>query len=126
MKVLLLDDDNFLRDMYTTKFINEGHEVHPVASGVDGLRALEEIKDIEVVLVDMIMPGMSGVEFITRATALPSSANTKFIVLSNQGQEADIAEAKKAGAIGYIIKAHSVPSEVVTKVLAYVTESPNT
>jgi len=122
MKILLLDDDNFLRDMYATKFTNEGHEVHPVASGVDGLRVLQDVKDIDVVLVDMIMPGMGGIEFITQAKAMSLSETTKFIVLSNQGQDSDIEEAMQAGAIGYIIKAHSIPSEVVSKVLEYLKE----
>lgn len=122
MKIVLLDDDNFLRDMYGTKFTEEGHEVHPAASGVEGLRLLEEVKDVDVVLVDMIMPGMSGLEFITQAKALAAAEKAMFIVLSNQGQESDIEDATKAGAAGYIIKAHSIPSEVVTKVLAYVNE----
>jgi DNA-binding NarL/FixJ family response regulator len=67
-------------------------------------------------LVDMIMPGMTGVELLSQLkTAMPDLA-MKRIVLSNQGQDQDIEEATEAGAIGYIIKAQSVPSEVVKKV----------
>ena len=106
--------------MYALKFTEEGHEIHPAASGVEGLRLLEEVEGVDVVLVDMIMPGMNGLEFIEQAKTLPAAENAKFIVLSNQGQESDIADATKAGAIGYIIKAHSIPSEVVKEVVSYV------
>lgn len=116
MKILLVDDDTFLRDMYATKFIECGHNVTPALHAADALRVLESTTDFDLLLVDMIMPGMTGCELMTQIHQVLPDITMKFIVLSNQGQDQDIAEAKDAGAIGYIIKAQSVPSEVVKKV----------
>ena len=116
MKILLVDDDTFLRDMYATKFIECGHDVTPAIHASDALRILSTVTDFDLMLVDMIMPGMTGVELLTEIKSNMPDLKMKKIVLSNQGQDQDIEEANEAGAIGYIIKAQSVPSEVVKKV----------
>lgn len=116
MKVLLVDDDAFLRDMYATKFIECGHEVEAVDHGSKALEFLKKDDDYDVILVDMVMPGMSGVELITNIKKEKLLNKAHCIVLSNQGQQADIDEAIEAGAESYIIKAEHLPSEVVEKV----------
>lgn len=118
MKLLLVDDDAFLRDMYATKFTECGHEVDAADSATAALLKIEQDQTFEVVVLDMIMPGMSGVELITTIRRNFPKLETKFIVLSNQGQTEDIEEAMEAGACGYIIKAESIPSDVVKKVEA--------
>lgn len=116
MKILLIDDDAFLRDMYATKFSECGHTVDAADSAVAALSKLQQSVDFDVILLDMIMPGMSGVELIKEIKTRYPESPAKYIVLSNQGQHEDIDEATAAGAIGYIIKAESIPSEVVKKV----------
>ncbi len=116
MKILLVDDDIFLRDMYATKFLECGHQVTPAVHAADALRILETDQGFDLMLVDMIMPGMTGVELMTEIKNVFPDISMKSIVLSNQGQDQDIEEANVAGAIGYIIKAQSVPSEVVKRV----------
>ena len=64
MKILLVDDDTFLRDMYATKFVECGHEVTTAVHAADGLRLIEQDDTYELVIVDMIMPGMTGVEMM--------------------------------------------------------------
>jgi CheY-like chemotaxis protein len=116
MKILLVDDDNFLRDMYATKFTQGGHFVETVDSGVQALISLQKDATYDVVLLDMVMPGMSGVELLENIRKDFPTLKAKLIVLSNQGQEEDVREATEAGANAYIIKAESVPSEVLAKV----------
>ncbi|MFM2340130.1 MAG: hypothetical protein RLZZ360_766 [Candidatus Parcubacteria bacterium] len=116
MKILLVDDDTFLRDMYATKFVECGHDVTTAVHAADGLRIMEQDSSFDLIIVDMIMPGMTGVELMEELSRIYSDKKFKFIVLSNQGQDQDIEEAKAAGAIGYIIKAQSIPSEVVKRV----------
>jgi len=116
MKILIVDDDAFLRELYAMKFIECGHDVITALHASDALRILEQGDVFDLMLVDMIMPGMTGVELLNEIKKMVPKVKMKLIVLSNQGQDQDIEEAKKAGAIGYIIKAQSIPSEVVKKV----------
>ena len=116
MKILLVDDDNFLRDMYATKFSQGGHEVEAVESGAKALTVLTRASDFDVVMLDMVMPGMTGMELLRAIKEQFPDLTAKLVVLSNQGQEEDIQEAMDAGATAYIIKAESVPSEVLAKV----------
>lgn len=116
MKLLLVDDDAFLRDMYATKFGELGHEVDAAENGAAALRKLEQDPNFDVVLLDMIMPGMSGVDLIKAIHERLPEVKAKCIVLSNQGLDEDIEQATAAGAVGYIIKAEAIPSDVVKKV----------
>lgn len=118
MKLLLVDDDAFLRDMYATKFAECGHVIEAADSAVDALQKIQQNPNFDVVLLDMIMPGMGGVELISAIKERFPDMKAKYIVLSNQGQHEDIEEAKQAGSDGYIIKAECIPSQVVKKVEA--------
>ena len=118
MKLLLVDDDAFLRDMYATKFIECGHEVSSADSGVTAIGKIQQEGDFDIVLLDMVMPGMTGVELIINIKERFPDMKAKYIVLSNQGQSEDIKEAVEAGASGYIVKAELIPSDVVKKVEA--------
>ena len=106
MKLLLVDDDSFLRDMYAQKFSEAGHEVSSAKDGNEALTVLED-NTFDVILLDMIMPGLTGVGLIEKICETHDDM-PKCIVLSNQGEQTDIDAATKAGAIGYIIKAESL------------------
>ena len=116
MKILLVDDDNFLRDMYTTKFVAHGHDVDVADGSAAVLSKLQQGISYDLAILDMVMPGTSGVELLTMIKQQFPDQVACCIFLSNQGQEEDIREATEAGAIGYIVKAESIPSEVVKKV----------
>jgi CheY-like chemotaxis protein len=115
MKILLVDDDVFLRDMYATKFGELGHTVTTAETGEAALEILGK-ETFDVILLDMIMPGMSGVELLTKMKEQISGPFPTAIVLSNQGGREEMESATKAGAKGYIIKAELIPSEVVREV----------
>ncbi|MCA9361357.1 response regulator [Candidatus Kaiserbacteria bacterium] len=113
MKILLLDDDVFLRDMYAIKFTERGDKPTPVSTGMEALSLLEE-ETFDVVVTDMVMPQMSGLDLLRKIKE--KHPKLPCIVLSNQGESFDKDDAEKAGAVGYIVKAEYVPSEVVEKV----------
>ena len=119
MKILLVDDDAFLRDMYATKFGEDGHEVEVAKSGEAAIELLKSV-EVDVVLLDMVMPGISGIELLTEIRDKQLGGSPSCIVLSNQGEEEDVKKAKEAGACGYIVKAELIPSEVVAKVKSLV------
>ncbi|MCD5382470.1 MAG: response regulator [Candidatus Pacebacteria bacterium] len=115
MKILLIDDDDFLRDMYATKFSERGHTVEVAQDAEKGADLLRE-KAFDAVLMDMIMPGMTGIELLNVIQSEHIGGDAVCVVLSNQASDEEVTAATAAGADGYIIKAESIPSEVVTKV----------
>ena len=115
MKILLVDDDAFLRDMYALKFAEQGDTVVGAQSGVEALNKMES-DTFDLVIMDMVMPGMNGIELLKAIKASNFATKPKCIVLSNQSEETDVQGALAEGAVGYIIKAELIPSEVVTKV----------
>lgn len=114
-KILIIDDDEFLLDMYATKFKEEGFEVEIAHEGKEALRKIKEGISPEVVLLDIAMPGMDGFELLEIRIKEKLIPNSKIIVLSNLGQKEDIEKGISLGAIDYIVKAYFTPSEVVKK-----------
>ncbi len=118
-RVYLVDDDRFLLDLYAVKFRDAGHEASVFGGGDDLLTALrkEGATSPDAILLDLIMPGMSGFEALEAIRKENLAKGTKIIILSNQGQDSDIEKAKQLSADGYIIKASAIPSEVLAETL---------
>jgi len=116
MKLMLVDDDVLLRDMYATKFAEAGDEVVTAGTGVEALQKLGDTT-VDALVTDLVMPGMTGIELVQNVMGAEGPATKPAcIILSNQSEESDLEHATQAGAIGYIVKAEHIPSEVVTKV----------
>ncbi len=117
-KVLIIDDDEFLLDMYATKFRANGFDVDLCPSASDALDRIKNGASPDVVLLDLVMPGMDGFEFLKTMRASKLVPNAKIVLLTNLGQKEDIDKGMRLGAVDYIVKAHHTPSEVVQKVRA--------
>ena len=116
-KILIVDDDKFLLDMYTTKFREQGFDVVSVGGGNEALEALRVGGDtFHAALLDLVMPAMDGFEILRRIREEKLVPSCRLIVLSNLGEPSDVEKAKQYKIDGYIIKASSTPSEVVEKV----------
>ncbi|MDE2021319.1 MAG: response regulator [Patescibacteria group bacterium] len=115
--VYLVDDDRFLLDLYAIKFKNAGHEVTVFGDGKDLLAALRKEGAVapDAILLDVIMPGMSGFETLETIRKENLAKGSKVIILSNQGQDSDFEKAKQLAADGYIVKASAIPSEVLVE-----------
>lgn len=111
-----MDDDEFLVNMYATKFEKEGYEVETATTSEEALSRLEEGEAPDIFIIDIIMPNISGLEVLERVKEKNLAPGTHAIMLTNQGGEEQIEKAKELGAAGYIVKATSIPSEVVEKV----------
>ncbi len=118
-RIYLVDDDKFLLDLYSVKFRSAGHEVKVFGGGEDLLTALrkEDATDPDAILLDIVMPGMSGFETLEAIRKEQLAKGAKIVILSNQGQDSDIEKAKQLAADGYIIKASAIPSEVFAETL---------
>jgi CheY-like chemotaxis protein len=114
-KVLITDDDKFLLSMYAIKFRNEKFDVTTASNGAEALKILEGGFVPDGIILDVIMPVMDGLEFLEAMRAKNLSPTSTILVLSNQGQSSDIDKAKAFGIDGYIVKATTIPSEVVTE-----------
>lgn len=123
--ILIIDDDRFLLDMYSLKFKQQGFNVDSSASGQEALAKLRSGLDPAVILLDIVMPGLDGIEFIDTIKKENLAAHAVIIVLSNQGEPTDIEKAKEHGAHEYIVKANSVPSDVLEKVSSVISKHSN-
>ncbi len=119
-KIMIVDDDSFLLDMYALKFTQSGYLVDTALGSTAALEKLKNGATPDVLLLDIVMPVMDGFELLEAIAKEKLIPDTKRIVLSNQGQQSDIDKGKALGVAGYIIKANSTPSEVIAKVNASV------
>jgi CheY-like chemotaxis protein len=120
-KILVIEDDPFLGDIYETKLKQNGYSVQIAATGEDGLLYLKD-KKFDVLLLDIVLPKMDGWEVLNaikqdRASgANPNLDNLKIIILSNLGQKEEIEKGLGLGADGFMIKAHFTPSQIVEEI----------
>ena len=115
-KILIVDDDSFLLDMYALKFSQNNFEVNTAPGGAEALDKLQGGLKPDVILMDIIMPGINGFEVLEKINDEKLSEGSIKIILSNKGQQSDIDQGKALGASGYIVKANSTPSEVIEQV----------
>ncbi|MBP6866610.1 MAG: response regulator [Candidatus Pacebacteria bacterium] len=116
-KILIVDDDSFLLDMYAFKFSQNNFEVYTVMEGGQAIEKLEGGLSPDVVLMDLIMPGMDGFETLEKIRDNKLCPSATKIILSNKSQQADIDRGAALGVEGYIVKANSTPAEVIEQVI---------
>jgi CheY-like chemotaxis protein len=122
-KILIVDDDKFLLDMYAGKFKQKDFEVTAVTNSQEAYTKLEEGLVPDVLALDIIMPGFDGIELLEKIREKNFMPNAIVVMLTNQSDAGDIARAKKLGIHGYIVKATSIPSEVVSQVMKIIEEN---
>jgi CheY-like chemotaxis protein len=115
-RVLIVDDDKFLLNMYSIKFSKANFEVNSAMSGEEAFTKIKEGYIPDIILLDIVMPGMDGFDVLAKLKKDNVAPNALVIMLTNQGQLSDIEKAKSFGIGGYIIKATTIPSEVVEEV----------
>lgn len=117
IKVLLVEDDHFLRDICAKKLTKEGFTVFEVIDGEQALKEIEKIKP-NIVLLDIILPAIDGFSVLSkiRSNKDKEISKTPIMMLSNLGQEDDIKKAMDLGADNYLVKAHFTTEEIVDKI----------
>src|SRR3990167_8080535 len=110
--ILLVEDDEFLAELYATKLNLEGFEVSLAADGEKGLRMIKEKKP-DLVLLDIVLPKMDGFEILKKMKAGKNTKDIPVILLTNLSQKDEVKRGLGLGANDYLIKAHFMPSEVI-------------
>lgn len=102
-KIVVVEDDSTTVKLLTFMLEKEKHEV---VSCDNGIKALETIKDIkpDLILMDVMMPGMNGFEVASRIKQDPATSNIKIIILSALGQEMEVMKGLQSGADAYVVK----------------------
>jgi two-component system alkaline phosphatase synthesis response regulator PhoP len=115
-KVFIVDDDKFLLGMYSLKFANNGYDVDTTVGSVPALEKLRAGASPDILLLDIIMPHMDGLELLKTIRDEKLVPNAAVVMLTNQSQSSDIERAKDLKVDGYIVKASTIPSEVMHEV----------
>jgi len=114
-KILLVEDDVFIVDIYRTKLESEKFEVATAGNGMEAMSKLEKFIP-DLILLDIVMPYMNGMDFLKEIKKDARFENIPVIMLSNLSDQERMDDAKKYGVKGYLIKSHFTPSEVVEKI----------
>jgi len=114
-KILLIEDDVFVIDVYRTKLVQENFEV---VSAENGLKAMEKLEEFtpDVILLDIMMPYMDGKDVLKKIKDNEKWKDIPVIILTNLSQKNEVEEFLDKGVSDYLIKSHFTPSEVVSKI----------
>jgi CheY-like chemotaxis protein len=120
-RVLVVDDDDVIRQLITVNLELEGFDV---VTAVDGQDALEKVKDAQprVITLDVMMPRLDGWEAAARLRSDPDTAHIKVILLSARAQEADLQRGERIGVDAYLTKPFD-PDELIDLVRRLMTEA---
>jgi len=114
-RILVIEDDKFLRELIVQKLSKEGYDVIEAIDGEAGVKQTKEGKP-DIILLDLILPGIDGFEVLRQVKEDPNTASIPVIILSNLGQQEDVERGMKLGAVDYLIKAHFTPGEIIEKI----------
>lgn len=115
-RILIVEDDIFIRDIYKVRFEQEGYEVNMAENGIAAMEKMNQGLIPEIILLDIIMPGMDGVEVLKKLKENDQWKEIPIIMLTNISERDKVGEAMDLGVKDYLIKSHFTPSEVVQKV----------
>ena len=113
--ILLVEDDPFLIDIYTTKLKEKGFSVEVAEDGAECLRKIKETLP-DLLLLDIVLPSLNGWEILRKIKSDDKLKNLKVVILSNLGEKEEIEKGIKFGVSKYLVKAHYTPSEVVEEI----------
>lgn len=117
-KILIIEDDPAIIQMYSLKFKEKGYEVIEASTGIDGL-TLAKKNQPDVILLDIIIPQMDGFAVLEALKKDAGTKNIAVVLLTNLGQDTDKVKGEKLGAASYLIKANFTPSQVFEQIEKY-------
>lgn len=113
--ILLVEDDKFLRELLTKRLRDEKFTVHPAIDGEEAFKILDKER-VELILLDIILPGVNGFEILKRIKEDPTISHIPVMMLTNLGQKSDMERGEELGAEDYMVKAQYTPREIVERI----------
>jgi CheY-like chemotaxis protein len=122
-KVLVIEDDGDIRSAYVFELKQAGFEVFQAADGAEAVPLFERVQP-DIVLLDMLMPGLSGLDFLRSANISGRFPATKIVALSNIDTPRVVQQAKELGVSDYIIKVDTTPRQMVEALRQHLAAAP--
>lgn len=119
-KIILIEDDLFLNSLYKDTLIGAGYNVISAKDGEEGLNAVRNNTDASLILLDLMLPKLNGIDVLKELKKDPATKNLSVIVLTNLNEDATIQDALKLGANAYLIKVDYTPQQVIDMVRQYI------
>lgn len=114
-KVLVIEDDSFIAGLITETLNKAGFETTLASDGEGGFRKMNK-EAPDVILLDLILPGMNGFEFLEKIKGDKKTMSTPVVIISNLGSEDETKKGLRLGAHSYLIKAHILPDDLIKKI----------
>ncbi len=113
--ILLIEDNDFLVDIYSRVLTSSNYQLVVRKNGEEGLN-LAQSGHFDLILLDILLPGISGMEVLKQLKSNPKTASIPVYMLTNLGQESIIDQAYKFGADGYLVKSQFLPNQISKEV----------
>lgn len=121
-RILVVEDDQFLRELYNELLTNEGYEVDLAEDGEVGLSKVQS-GGYDLILLDIMLPKLDGLEILRRVKDRPAKfPNGPIVLLTNLGQDSIIKESFTLGASGYLIKSSMNPDQVLSEIKVFLSK----
>jgi len=114
-KILIVEDDSFLRGLMSQKLTSNGFEILQATDGEEAIKKAST-QELDLILLDLVLPNIDGFEVLSQLKENSATSKIPVIILSNLGQKEDIDKGFKLGAADYLIKAHFTPNEIIEKI----------
>lgn len=114
-KILIVEDDAMIMEMYSMRLKEDGYEVFQAVDGAEGVKLAHENAP-DIILLDIILPKLDGFSVLAKIKADDKAKNAPVIILTNLGQESDVKKGQELGAVDYMVKASMTPTQVLEKI----------
>lgn len=118
VKILVVEDDDFLSSLYKELLSEEGYDVVLMQDGESGLQEVQK-GGFDLVLLDIMLPKMDGLQVLKALTDEEKAKNGPIVMLTNLGQDSIVKDALSHGAVGYLIKSSMTPDQVLHEVRVF-------
>lgn len=114
-KVLIVEDDSFLQGLEAKKLTKSGFEIITASTGEEAMQKINE-PDINIILLDLILPNYDGFEILKKIRSTEKIKNIPVIVFSNLSEEKDVKKSKELGATDFMVKSNFTLDELIQRI----------